>query len=168
MKKKTKLLSFDTSSTSTGWAFFENGVYVDSGMINLNTPNHKKIYKNNSEMRLRDMCLAIIDILERVKPDIIVVEKLNVGRNMQAMRLLAEIIGVIYGYTIKNDCYLYKIQATEWRSKLGMQSSKTKREEFKQLSIDYVKNNFGKETGDDEADAICAGVGYIKIFTQGE
>lgn len=114
------------------------------------------------------MCLAILKILEKVKPEIVVVEKLNVGRNMQAMRLLAEIIGVIYGYTLKNDCYLYKIQATEWRSKLGMQSSKAKREEFKQLSIDYVKNNFGKETGDDEADAICTGVGYIKIFTQGE
>lgn len=110
------------------------------------------------------MCLSIIELLRLKKPDIILVEKLNVGRNMASTRMLAKIMGVIYGYTLLNGCDYEEIQASEWRSKIGIQSPKLKRDDYKQLAIDYVKNNFGKEVGNDEADSICAGIGYIKKF----
>ena len=46
-----------------------------------------------------------------------------------------------------------------------MQSSKRGRDEYKQLSIDYVKKHFNIDVSDDESDSICAGIGYIKIFS---
>lgn len=134
-------------------------------MINLDTNECKKKYKGNSEQRIEDMCLSIINLLREIKPDIIVIEKLNVGRNMVAVRALCKVIGVVYCYSILNDCFYYEIQPSQWRSKLGIQSSKRKREEYKQLSIDYVKENFNIEVSDDESDSICAGVGYIKMFS---
>ena len=165
IEKITRLISIDSSSSKTGWALFENAKYKESGVINLDTNECKKKYKGNSDKRIEDMCLDIINLLKEIKPDIIVIEKLNVGRNMVAVRALSKVIGAIYCYSILNDCFYYEIQPSQWRSKLGMQSSKRKREEYKQLSIDYVKENFNKDVSDDESDSICAGVGYIKMFS---
>lgn len=163
--EKCKLLALDTSSSKTGWAIFENAKYKKSGVINFDTNECKKKYKGNSEQRLEDMCLAIINLLKEYKPDIIVIEKLNVGRNMVAVRHLAKVIGVVYCYSILNDCFYYEIQASQWRSQIGIQTKNRKRDEYKQLAIEYVKNTLGIDTTDDEADSICAGIGYIKIFT---
>lgn len=164
IEKITKLISLDTSSSKTGWAIFENAEYKESGVINLDTNECKKKYKGNSDKRIEDMCLSVIKLLKENKPDIIVIEKLNVGRNMVAVRALSKIIGVVYCYSILHDCFYYEIQPSQWRSKLGMQSSKRKREEYKQLSINYIKENLNKDVSDDEADSICAGIGYIKMF----
>ena len=159
------MLSLDTSSSKTGWAIFENAKYKTSGVINFDTNECKKKYKGNSEQRLEDMCLAIINLLKEYKPDIIVIEKLNVGRNMVAVRHLAKVIGVVYCYSILNDCFYYEIQASQWRSQIGIQSTKKDRKQLKQEAIEYVKNTLGIDVTDDEADSICAGIGYIKIFT---
>ena len=35
------------------------------------------------------------------------------------------------------------------------------------MAIEYVKNTLGIDVTDDEADSICAGIGYIKMFTEG-
>lgn len=161
-----KLISIDSSTTKTGWALFENTNYVASGVINLDTAECKKKYKGNSEQRIKDMCLSVIQILQENRPDIIVIEKLNVGRNMVAVRQLSKIIGAVYCYSILNDCFYYEIQPSQWRGQLGMQSSKRKRDEYKQLSIEYVKEHFNKTVSDDEADSICAGIGYIKIYNK--
>ena len=165
MKVIIKLISLDTSTTKTGWAYFENGNYIKSGVINLDTSECKKKYKSNSDLRIKDMSMEVWDMLNKCMPDIVVIEKLNVGRNMVATRSLSKIIGVAYLYSILNNCFYFEIQPSQWRSQLGMQSSKRKREEYKQLSIDYVKENLNKDVSDDESDSICAGIGYIKMFS---
>lgn len=165
---KTKLISIDSSSSKTGWALFENAKYINSGIINLDTNECKKKYKNNSGQRIEDMCLSIINLLKKYRPDIIVIEKLNVGRNMVTVRALSKVIGAAYCYSILNDCFYFEIQPSQWRSQLGMQSSKRKRDEYKELSIKYVKNILNKNVSDDEADSICAGLGYIKMFSGDE
>lgn len=165
IEQKCKLLSLDTSSTKTGWALFVNTEYIKSGVIDLDTKECKKKYKDNSDKRIEDMCLSIINLLKEYTPDIIVIEKLNVGRNMVAVRALSKIIGAVYCYSILNKCFYFEIQPSQWRSKIGIQSSNKKRDEYKQLSIDYVKEHFNKDVSDDEADSICIGVGYIKMFS---
>lgn len=161
------MISIDSSSSKTGWCYYENAKYKKSGVINFDTNEHKKKYKGDSEQRLEDMCLAIINLLREHEPDIIVIEKLNVGRNMVAVRHLAKVIGVVYCYSILNGCFYYEIQASQWRSQIGIQAKNRKREEYKQLAIEYVKNTLGIDVTDDEADSICAGIGYIKMFTEG-
>ena len=163
--QKCKMLSLDTSSSKTGWAYFLAGRYKKSGVIDLDTKECKKKYKDNSDKRIEDMCLAVWDLLQKYKPDIIVIEKLNVSRNMNATRVLSKVIGTVYTYYIlTDDCSYFEIQPTQWRSQLGMQSGKKKRDELKQLSIKYVKNTLGKDVTDDESDSICQGLAYIKMF----
>ena len=166
MAQKCKLLSLDTSSSKTGWAYFEDTKYKKSGIIDLDTKECKKKYKNNSDNRIKDMCIEVLNLLQKYKPDIIVIEKLNVSRNMNATRILSKVIGVVYTYHIlTEDCFYFEIQPTQWRSQLGMQAGKKKRNELKQLSIEYVKNTIGKCVSDDESDSICQGLAYIKMFT---
>lgn len=164
MAQECKTLSLDTSSSKSGWAYYVNGNYKESGVINLDTNECKKKYKGNSDQRVKDMCLLLFELFDKYKPDIVVIEKLNVGRNMQATRLLAKIIGCVYAYAITHDCYYYEIQPSQWRSQLGMQSGRKKRDELKMLSVEYVKNTLDKDVSDDEADAICVGLGYMKMI----
>ena len=164
--QKCRLLSLDTSSSKTGWAYFLDGEYTKSGVVDLDTKECKKKYKGNSDKRIEDMCLAVISLLKEYRPDIIVIDKLNVGRNMVAVRHLSKVIGVVYCYSILNDCYYHEIQASQWRSQIGIQGKNRKRDEYKQLAIEYVKNTLGTCVTDDEADSICAGVAYIKMFTK--
>ena len=163
--QKCKLISIDSSSSKTGWAYFENGEYKKSGVLNFDTNDCKKKYKGNSDKRIEDMSLAIFNLLKEHKPDIIVIEKLNVGRNMVSVRNLSKVIGVVYCYSILNNSFYHEIQASQWRSQIGIQGKNRKRDEYKQLAIEYVKNTLGIEVTDDEADSICAGIGYIKMFT---
>lgn len=164
VSQKVRLISIDSSSTKTGWAIFDNCKLEQYGIINLDTKECKKKYKNNSDERIKDMCLSIIQLLEKCSPDIIVIEKLSVSRNMVSVRALCKILGAVYCYSILKDIFYCELQPTEWRSKLGIQSAK-KREELKRLSIEYVKNNYDIETVDDISDAICIGDAYIKIFS---
>lgn len=155
---KTRLASIDSSSTKTGWAIFDNGEYKHSGVIDLHS-------EKNSELRAKNMCIALLELLSDYSPDIIVIEKLNVSRNMVTTRTLCKIIGAVYCYAIQNDAFYYEIQASQWRKQLSMQKSQRKRDEYKQLSVRYVKEHFNKEVTDDESDSICAGLGYIKMFS---
>ena len=116
------MISIDSSSSKTGWTYFEDSIYKKSGVIDVDTKECKKKYKGNSDARVKDMCLAIIALLEKYKPDIIVIEKLNISRNMTATRILAKIIGVVYCYSLIHNCFYYEIQATQWRGQIGIQS----------------------------------------------
>ena len=152
----TRLFSIDSSSSKTGWAIFDDGEYQTSGVIDL----HKE---KNSEKRIKDMCLKLINLMDTYAPDIILIEKLNVGRNMVSTRALCKVIGAVYCYSILNEIFYYEIQPSQWRKYLNMQKNGGTRNEYKKLSIQYVKDTLGKEVTDDESDSICAGIGYIKM-----
>lgn len=50
------------------------------------------------------------------------------------------------------------IYPSSWRAKCGIKNGRgIKRSSLKEADIDFVKNNFGFDVNDDEADAICIG-----------
>lgn len=152
------LLSLDTSTTSTGWAVFQNGIYQDSGVID----EFKK--EKNGYKRLGLMVKKLLMYIEQLNPDIIVIEKDVVFGNMKVIDMLMKIIGAVYGFCLKNEIIYYEFAPSEWRKYVKLQAFGRKRTEFKQASIKYVKDNFNKEVNDDEADAICVGIAYCKKF----
>ncbi len=152
------LLSLDTSTTSTGWAVFQNGIYQDSGVID----EFKK--EKNGYKRLGLMVKKLLMYIEQLNPDIIVIEKDVVFGNMKVIDMLMKIIGAVYGFCLKNEITYYEFAPSEWRKYVKLQAFGRKRVEFKQASIKYVKDNFNKEVNDDEADAICVGIAYCKKF----
>ena len=157
-KKTTTLLSLDTSTTSTGWAVFQDGVYQDSGVID----KFKK--EKNGYKRLELMVKELLSDIEQLNPDIIVIEKDVVFGNMKVIDMLMKIIGAVYGFCLINGITYYEFAPSEWRKYVKLQAFGRKRTEFKQASIKYIKDNFDKEVNDDEADAICVGIAYCKKF----
>ncbi len=152
------LLSLDTSTTSTGWAVFQNGIYQDSGVID----EFKK--EKNGYKRLGLMVKKLLMYIEQLNPDIIVIEKDVVFGNMKVIDMLMKIIGAVYGFCLKNEITYYEFAPSEWRKYVKLQAFGRKRTEFKQASIKYIKDNFDKDVNDDEADAICVGIAYCKKF----
>ncbi len=109
---KYRMLSLDTSSTVTGYAYYEAGVLVESGVINKNTKEYKKM---DSESRLNDMCKDIYALLKRIKPQTIVCEMTVVERGASTQRMLSEIVGSVRGWAIYHNCEFALYRPTQWR-----------------------------------------------------
>lgn len=161
------LMSIDSSSRKSGWAIFNCDEYATSGLINLDTAEYKKKFKNNSFERAKYMASKILEIASEYKPDIIVIEKPAATQNVATIRMLCEIVGSVLGYSLLSHCFYYEMFPAEWRKQLKMQG-KHKKDEYKRMSKEYVKNKYDKDVSDDEADAICLGSAYIIMMDKKE
>lgn len=157
--KACKMISLDTSSTVTGYAIFVNGKLKESGTIDM-----KK--EKDSVIRMEDMCLAIINLLNKQRPDIVVAELNVIERNAKTQRMLSEIIGVLRGWSLCNYAEFVTLEPTVWRKlvKFGDESLPRKREELKKWSVARVEVLFDMQVSDDESDAILVGQARINMM----
>ena len=147
----TKLMSFDTSTQSTGYAIFVDGKYRRSGCIQISDND-----------KLTKMIEHIYSLIIHEDPDIIVVEEMVVVRNAQVARHLTMILGAIFGKCLDNGIYYSSIRPTEWRKLIDPGKKPRKRAELKEWSIQKVKELFDIDgISDDIADAILIGQAYI-------
>lgn len=155
-----KLISMDTSSNSTGVAIFIDGVLSRHFLINI------KQIKNTDE-RITEMIKQIYKIIKDEKPDIIVTELTVVTRNAQAQRNLTMILGAIYGKCIEKNIWYHSFRPTEWRSLVNTDKKPNgrKREDYKDWSINVVKEKYDIEANDDVCDAILIGKAYVNKFS---
>lgn len=154
---KYRMLSLDTSSTISGWAYWENAKLIKSGVI---APKSK-----DKEERLDSMCLSLLDTLNTYKPQTVVIEMTVVERNAQTQRLLSEIVGVVRGWAILNNSEFVSFRPNDWR-KLVCRDEKIpkKREECKTWSIEKVLQSYKIKADDNESDAILIGEARINQF----
>ena len=156
-----KLISFDTSTSSTGYA-----VYISGKLHRYDLIDFKRI--KNTDERIKEMILKIYEIIETEKPQIIVAEMTVVTRNAQAQRNLTMILGAIQGKCLENNIFFSLLRPTEWRKLVNNEKEKLprKREELKQWSKQKVSDILGiNDINDDISDAILIGQAYINRFT---
>ena len=156
-----KLLSLDTSTSSSGWALFVNGKYKDSGVIDL-----KKV-KNTSE-RLKTMIIKLRALIDYCSPTVVAIETPVVCRNPLTQRMLSMIFGIVYGKCAEDGIEFYELRPTEWRKLIDSNKKPRRREELKEWSKLKVKELFGiKDVSDDVSDAILIGQAYVNMFNGG-
>lgn len=156
-----KLISFDTSTSSTGYA-----IYISGKLHRYDLIDFKRI--KNTDERIKEMILKIYEIIETEKPQIIVVEMTVVTRNAQSQRNLTMILGAIQGKCLENNIFFSLLRPTEWRKLVNNEKEKLprKREELKQWSKQKVSDILGiNDINDDISDAILIGQAYINRFT---
>ena len=156
-----KLISLDTSTSSTGYA-----VYISGKLHRYDLIDFKRI--KNTDERIKEMILKIYEIIETEKPQIIVVEMTVVTRNAQAQRNLTMILGAIQGKCLENNIFFSLLRPTEWRKLVNNEKEKLprKREELKQWSKQKVSDILGiNDINDDISDAILIGQAYINRFS---
>ena len=159
----TKMVSLDTSTSISGWAYWENGILKAHGVIDL-----KNI--KSSDERVNLMCYSLVTLLKEHDPDIVVIEMTMVTTNAKTQRILSEIVGVIRGWCISQESprFFYRIQPSEWRKLVcseGEKPPRSKKAGLKEWDILKTKEYFGFDpVTDDEADAVLIGWAYCKLF----
>ncbi len=86
------LLVLDLSSTSTGWALFDptkEKPLMNYGVLKPNTKGQTKLGKLKRKLyRLRDMARQCRELIDTHKPDRIVIEEVNLGKNRISQKTL--------------------------------------------------------------------------------
>lgn len=142
-------LCFDQATRVSGWSVFKDGQYVESGIIDL----HKI---TDTGERTKQMGIELCNKIEKIKPDLVVIEEVQNQSNTSTVIKLARLQGMVLGFAAAHNIKTKIFEPTAWRKLLSYkQGPKVKREQLKQQSIDYVKKNFGFDFSEDRCEAIC-------------
>lgn len=153
------VLVFDQSTRASGYAVFNDGEYVASGLIDMNKS------KLDTDERSFAMAQSIWKVIKQYKPSHLVLEETQQQSNVKTVIILARLQGMIIGYAEAHGVKVHILQPSKWRAALEYsQGPKVKRVELKQQSLDYVKKHFGLDLPEDQAEAICEGVAAHKIL----
>ena len=153
------VMSLDQSTRCSGYAVFEDGEYITSGVVDMNKS------KLETDKRSFEMAKEIWKIIKKYSPSHLVIENVQQQSNPSTMIILARLAGMIIGYAEAHNIHVHILLPSQWRKALNYsQGAKVKRQELKQQSIDYVKMNLGLELSEDECEAIAEGAAAHKIF----
>lgn len=151
-------ISFDQSSTATGYCIWLDGQYQSHGLI-----NHKKI--KEADLRFDAMSKDIVALLNEIKPQVVTIEDTALQTNAKTLKDLSQLQGVIIGYCLSHDISFSIYSPSKWRSLLQFNTgSGIKRPQLKQQAMDYVYEHFGINATEDEAEAICIGAAVLSQF----
>lgn len=144
-----KILAFDQSSKLSGWSLFENDKYSCSGVID-------KSNIKDSDRRIKEMGLAICKKIEELQPQCVVIENVQQQAGVATVILLSRLQGFILGWCYAHGVRIEIMGPSQWRSTLEFkQGAGVKRAELKAQSIKYVKDKYGLDVSEDEAESIC-------------
>ena len=153
------ILAIDASTKSTGLA----ALVDDKIVYNLITSSSTSV-----EKRIGIMRDGIIDFIKKNNIDTVILEEVRPDNtNAHTGKILTWLQGciVVAIWEYNKDIKVDFIGASSWRSVLGLQGHRIKREVQKQIDIDFVNKTYGLKlnpTQDDEADAICILTAYKK------
>ena len=157
---KDIIMAVDESILSTGVAIFRGDTLVFTTKIK--TDSRKQFVERMTviEQKLRELAHAY-------KVTVFLAEDVYANKSIMSYRYNLFIQGMLFALSknVKNGIYdLY--HPARWRSILGMDCQKKKRDELKQMDIAYAREHAGIVTdSDDIADAVCIGLAYIKEWT---
>lgn len=154
------ILSLDNATVNCGYALFEDGKLLASGV--LKAPAGKLVDK-----RLELIRDGILGLIARYKVEHIVFEDTMLVQkghnNLQTFKKLCWLQGMIAAICFEQDIDYTIYLPSEWRSKIGfLKGQSQKREVQKQKAIEFVQNTYSKDVTDDEAEAICIGHTYCQ------
>lgn len=151
-----RIVSIDSSTRRTGMACFENGQLYQHGLIDLSKDD------TDTEERILTMGSKMLQALDVWRPTIVYIEQAQgQGKNVALVRKLSELIGFAKAWCVSHDAYIEEVPPSVWRKHVGIEQGKRKRAELKADSIALVKDTFGIDVGDDEADSICIGIAML-------
>jgi len=144
-----RIAGIDASSNKSGVTIFEDGKYIEHILLDFHKT--KDVYE-----RIPMMSDAICKYLDRVGSiDKIIMEKSILSSNISTVQKLSNIAGAIMMYAFQNNIVFENPVPSEWRARIGLQqSSKVKREVLKLEAIQAVKQEYGFDVSDDEAESI--------------
>jgi Holliday junction resolvasome RuvABC endonuclease subunit len=153
-----RLISFDQASVITGWALFEDGKYIESGVI-------KKSKDIPITDRVPAMALAICKKIKESNIDCVIIEDIQNQNSVKTVVDLARLQGGIIMYCANKHIPIHIYHPSTWRKTLGFtQGTKTKRDALKEQATEYVKSLGFEIESEDESEAICINLAAQKMI----
>lgn len=163
-----KYLGIDASSTSTGWALFDDDKLLTYGVIKPDGDDWRERIANQGPI--------LSKIINRYKPDRIIMEDVPLKSvNPKVLVILGAVQGFIYGLVAQYHTEIHFVSPSTWRSPLELYDGTregTKRKELKRKSVELANELFGlslkyispnsKFNEDDISDAILVAYSQIK------
>lgn len=153
-----RIFSVDQASVITGWALFDDGQYIDSGVItkNKNIPIAE---------RVPSMALSICAKIKEVKPDVVIIEDIQNQNSVKTVIDLARLQGGIIMYCANKGIPINIYHPSTWRRALEFtQGSKTKRDDLKKQATEYIKGLGFDIASEDESEAVCINLAAQKML----
>ena len=151
-----RTLALDQASRVTGWAIYDNKNLITSGHFSI--PANKTIGQ-----RLDTFCFKLMDLIDKYNVEKVYYEGIQYQNNIETYKKLAMIQAMVI-YTCYNEVECAELTPSHWRSiikdKHGIKFGRSRTEQ-KKVAQTFVKDFFGKEVTEDEADAICLGYAGI-------
>lgn len=154
-----RMVSIDSSTKKTGMALFVRGELEEFELIDISKLGLAL------DDRINEMGRQLIAMLNHWKPSMVFIEEPKGHQNLELVRKLATILGIVRGWCINNGIYYSEMKPSEWRKHCGLDQGNKKRAELKAESVEYVKTKYGVEVNDDVADAICIGDAAVNRYT---
>lgn len=143
-----RIAGIDASSNKTGIAIFEDGKHIEHTLIDL----HKI---KDPDQRIPKMMVEICKYIKKHMPDKIIMEKSMMKNNIDTVQKLSNIAGAVMLYAATKNMEFQHVYPSEWRKIVGLQqSTQIKRELLKEEAVQAVKQEYGIDVTDDEAESI--------------
>ena len=143
------VIGIDASTNKTGISVFQDGEYVTHTLIDC---HKEKDAMKRIPMMANEICKYLNGVWDI---DVIIMEKSILKSNIDTAQKLSNLAGAIMFYAYQNDIKFEHPNPPEWRKKIGLQqSSKVKREVLKLEAVKAVKQEYGIDVTDDEAESI--------------
>ena len=145
-----RILAFDQATHFTGCALMDDGKLVWSKVIDLDKVRP-------SWIRIREMYLAIAEVLDNTKFDTVYFEATEFIKNIDGMIMLSELKGMCIAHCYDKGYDVGISEPAKWRGILGFLDGEKspKKPALKAKAVQYVSDTYGIECSDDEAEAIC-------------
>ena len=139
------ILSVDQSTSACGFCKIIKGKIKASGV---------EVFKGeNATVRIALVKQWLVKMLKKHKPDFVAVEEVPPTAKGKAHEVLNQLFGVVENVLYESDVGYIKLPVATWRKYCGIKARN--RVEQKAEAIQFVKDTFGIDCGEDEADAIC-------------
>jgi Holliday junction resolvasome RuvABC endonuclease subunit len=160
-----KFIALDQSTTTTGYAIFEDLKLIESGVF---WSKDKDIL-----IRIEDMYLQLHGKMKEHELKQFIFEDTFKKLNINVSKHLAFLQGAIMGLAFVHDYAFNIYMPSAWRSLLGFKKKsknnpqpefKTNRDYQKHLAIEFANKMYGLSLGsdeDDRAEAICMGHAFM-------
>ncbi|NBW19482.1 MAG: hypothetical protein EBR82_67055 [Caulobacteraceae bacterium] len=143
-------LALDQSSNITGYSVWQDSELIEYGKIKFEGEFIQRVVELNFWM------IDKIKEAEQEGQDIqVVIEEIQEQSNMQTYKKLAMLQGVLLAELYKRKIGVHLVYAASWKSSCGIKGRS--RIEQKNSAQQHVREKYGYEVTQDEADAICLG-----------
>ena len=155
MDAPLKLIAFDQSTTASGYCVMELGTgdIVESGVI---IPN-----KNDETIdRIIYTIKRCLNLVRTNEVAFVFIEGVQVQRNPRVYEILAKLAGALEVMLYESGYLVNVVKASEWRKRVGIKGRK--RADVKKEAIEMVKEIYGLDVSEDEAEAVLFARAFAK------